>query len=249
MSLNTLDLAFVSAGILGFRHGFDYDHIAAISDITSMEPSSKAAMRMGFVYILGHAVTLGALGGAVILFQHALPRQIDRWAERAVGATLILLGIYVLGSLLRSKDNILPPSRAALVIHGVRWIQWKAQRVFGRGPDCLPKHEQEPYNPVIVFLIGVIHGLGAETPSQLLIFLLAANLGGASLGLMGLAVFLVGLITMNLLMTASIVGVLGISANRPRLLQWVIGATATYSVVVGIIFVMGSANLLPALGG
>jgi hypothetical protein len=45
------------------------------------------------------------------------------------------------------------------------------------------------------------------------------------------------------------VGVLGISANRPRLLQWVIGATATYSVVVGIIFVMGSANLLPALGG
>jgi high-affinity nickel-transport protein len=135
------------------------------------------------------------------------------------------------------------------VIHGVRWIQWKAQRLFGRGPDCLPKHEQEPYNPVIVFLIGVIHGLGAETPSQLLIFLLAANLGGASLGLMGLAVFLVGLITMNLLMTASIVGVLGISANRPRLLQWVIGATATYSVVVGIIFVMGSANLLPALGG
>jgi high-affinity nickel-transport protein len=249
MSLSTLDLAFVSAGILGFRHGFDYDHIAAISDITSMEPSSKAAMRMGFVYILGHAVTLGALGGAVILFQHALPRQIDRWAERAVGATLILLGIYVLGSLLRSKDNILPPSRAALVIHGVRWIQWKAQRFFGRGPDCLPKQEQEPYNPVLVFLIGVIHGLGAETPSQLLIFLLAANLGGASLGLMGLAVFLVGLITMNLLMTASIVGVLGISANRPRLLQWVIGATATYSVVVGIIFVMGSANLLPALGG
>ncbi|MEY2615971.1 MAG: hypothetical protein QOH78_1744 [Verrucomicrobiota bacterium] len=249
MSLSTLDLAFVSAGILGFRHGFDYDHIAAISDITSMEPSRKAAMRMGFVYILGHAVTLGALGGAVILFQHALPRQIDRWAERAVGATLILLGIYVLGSLLRSKDNILPPSRAALVIHGVRWIQWKAQRLFGRGPDCLPKQEQEPYNPVLVFLIGVIHGLGAETPSQLLIFLLAANLGGASLGLMGLAVFLVGLITMNLLMTASIVGVLGISANRPRLLQWVIGATATYSVVVGIIFVMGSANLLPALGG
>jgi high-affinity nickel-transport protein len=249
MSLSTLDLAFVSAGILGFRHGFDYDHIAAISDITSMEPSRKAAMRMGFVYILGHAVTLGALGGAVILFQHALPRPIDRWAERAVGATLILLGIYVLGSLLRSKDNILPPSRAALVIHGVRWIQWKAQRLFGRGPDCLPKHEQEPYNPVIVFLIGVIHGLGAETPSQLLIFLLAANLGGASLGLMGLAVFLAGLITMNLLMTASIVGVLGISANRPRLLQWVIGATATYSVVVGIIFVMGSANLLPALGG
>jgi hypothetical protein len=249
MSLSTLDLAFVSAGILGFRHGFDYDHIAALSDITSMEPSRKAAMRMGFVYILGHAVTLGALGGAVILFQHALPPQIDRWAERAVGATLILLGVYVLGSLLRGKDNALPPSRAALVIHGVRWIQWKARRLFRRGPAHLPPREQQPYSPSVVFLIGVIHGLGAETPSQLLIFLLAANLGGASLGLVGLAVFLAGLIIMNLLMTASIVGILGISANKPRLLQWVIGATATYSVVVGIIFVVGSANLLPALGG
>jgi hypothetical protein len=79
--------------------------------------------------------------------------------------------------------------------------------------------------------------------------LLAANLGGVSLGLVGLTVFLAGLIVMNLLMTASIVGVLGVSANKPRLMQWVLGATATYSVVVGIIFVMGSANVLPTLGG
>ena len=251
MSLSTLDLAFVSAGILGFRHGFDYDHIAAISDITSMERSRKTAMRMGFVYILGHAVTLGALGAAVILFQHSLPRQIDRWAERAVGTTLILLGLYVLRSLLRGRgqDKALPPSRAALVLHGVRWMRWKTQRLFGGGPEELPKRDQEPYNPAVVFLIGVIHGLGAETPSQLLIFLLAANLGGASLGLLGLAIFLIGLIIMNLLMTASIVGVLGISANKPRVLQWVIGSTAAYSVVIGVVFVAGSANLLPSLGG
>ena len=62
MPLNTLNLAFVSAGILGLRHGFDYDHIAAISDITSMEPSKRRGVQMGFVYILGHAVTLGGLG-------------------------------------------------------------------------------------------------------------------------------------------------------------------------------------------
>jgi high-affinity nickel-transport protein len=250
MPLSTLDLAFVSAGILGFRHGFDYDHIAAISDITSMEPSKRSAMRMGLVYILGHAVTLGVLGGAVILFQRSLPRQIDRCAERAVGATLVLLGIYVLGSLLRKKENgLLPRSRAAILISIIQWATWKLQRLFDRGPIEMPTREQEPYNPSIVFLIGVIHGLGAETPSQLLIFLLAANLGGASLGLVGLGVFLAGLITMNLLMTASIVGVLSFSANKPILLKWVVGATATYSVVVGVIFFMGGAALLPALGG
>jgi high-affinity nickel permease len=108
MQLNTLDLAFASAGILGFRHGFDYDHIAAISDITSMEPSKKTAMQMGFVYILGHAVTLGALGGAVILFQHSLPRQIDRWAERAVGVTLIMLGSTCWGAYCGEKTTDFP---------------------------------------------------------------------------------------------------------------------------------------------
>jgi hypothetical protein len=250
MSLSTLDLAFVSAGILGFRHGFDYDHIAAISDITSMEPSRKSAMQMGFVYILGHAATLGALGGAVILFQHSLPRQIDRWAERAVGATLVLLGLYVLGSLLRKKESgLLPRSRAAILISFVQWITWKLLRLFDRGPIQMPRREQESYAPSVVFLIGAIHGLGAETPSQLLIFLLAANLGGWALGLTGLGVFLAGLITMNLLMTASIVGILSFSANNPLLLQCVVGATATYSVVVGVIFFMGGAALLPALGG
>ncbi len=71
-----------------------------------------------------------------------------------------------------------------------------------------------------MFLIGAIHGVAAETPSQLLIFLLAANLGGAALGLTGLGVFLAGLITMNLLMTASIDGILSFSANNPLPLQW-----------------------------
>jgi hypothetical protein len=39
------------------------------------------------------------------------------------------------------------------------------------------------------------------------------------------------------------------SANKPILLQWVVGATATYSVVVGVIFFMGGTALLPVLGG
>ena len=96
LSPTALELALLSAGVLGFRHGFDYDHIAAISDITSVEPSRKRAMRMGLVYVIGHASTVALLGGAVILFQKSLPARIDGWAERAVGFTLVLLGLYVL---------------------------------------------------------------------------------------------------------------------------------------------------------
>ena len=41
----TLHLALLSAAVLGLRHGFDYDHIAAISDITSVEqtPAGEGA--------------------------------------------------------------------------------------------------------------------------------------------------------------------------------------------------------------
>jgi high-affinity nickel-transport protein len=100
-----------------------------------------------------------------------------------------------------------------------------------------------------VFSIGIIHGLGAETPSQLLLFLLAANLGGVTLGLLGLSVFLAGLLVMNTLMTASAVGIFGLSAAKPSVLRFVIAATAAYSVVVGGVFLFGASSFLPQLGG
>jgi hypothetical protein len=245
----TLDLALLSAAVLGFRHGFDYDHIAAISDITSVEPSPRKGMRMGLVYVLGHAATVAALGGAVILFQRQLPARIDNWAERAVGITLVLLGVYVLGTLLRAKSGFVPRSRASLLIGAFRWLTWKIRKLFGGAPDEKPQDTREPYSPKSVFVIGVIHGLGAETPSQLLLFLLAANLGGVARGFLGLAMFLAGLLVMNTLMTASAVGIFGASAAKPRLLRFVVGFTAAYSLIVGTIFLFGSSGLLPPLGG
>jgi hypothetical protein len=250
MHTNTLNLALLSAAVLGFRHGFDYDHIAAISDITSVEPDRKRAMRMGFFYVLGHAAMVALLGGAVILFQRSLPRSIDHWAERAVGLTLVILGVYVLGTLLRDKSS-LPKSRGAILVGSFRWLGWKFKKVFN--PAAAERQEtgsgrNGSYNPGSVFLIGNIHGLGAETPSQLLLFLLAANLGGLTRGFLGLSVFLAGLLTMNMLMTASAVGLFGLSATKPGVLRFVIGATAAYSVVVGSIFLFGVGSFLPQLG-
>jgi high-affinity nickel-transport protein len=46
------------------------------------------------------------------------------------------------------------------------------------------------------------------------------------LGLLGLSVFLAGLLVMNTLMTASAVGIFGLSAAKPSVLRFVIAATA-----------------------
>ena len=40
-----LRLALISAAMLGFRHGLDYDHIAAITDISSVQSKARDAMK------------------------------------------------------------------------------------------------------------------------------------------------------------------------------------------------------------
>jgi high-affinity nickel permease len=245
----TLNLALLSAAVLGFRHGFDYDHVAAISDITSVENSRDGAMKMGLVYVTGHASTVGVLGAMAILFQRSLPTRIDKWAERGVGFTLVLLGLYVLVTLWQRESAYVPKSRASLLIGAFRWLVRQTAKRFRPGLEVTPYVRFENYGRKSVFVVGVIHGLGAETPSQLLLFLVAANLGGLARGFLGLAVFLVGLLVMNTLMTASAVGVFGASAAKPRLMRFVVALTATYSLIIGAIFLFGVSGSLPSAGG
>jgi len=242
-----LNVVLFSCAMLGFRHGFDYDHIAAITDIAGVQTRASNAMRLGLMYALGHAATVALLGGLVIGFQLALPAGMDRWAERFVGLTLIVLAIYVLSTLFFKKGSVAPKSRAALLIGAYRWLHARshtwitgrelaaAQRVEVNGPTC--------------FGIGIIHGLGAETPSQLALFLLAANLGGVSKGLMGLSVFLIGLLAMNTLMTASVAGVFTAGRNWSAWTPILTGVTAVYSLCIGVVFLLGYSSVLLPING
>jgi hypothetical protein len=45
---------------------------------------------------------------------------LDPWAERLVGLTLIVLAIYVLGSLVWENSKAISSSRAALINRGFR---------------------------------------------------------------------------------------------------------------------------------
>jgi len=243
---NSLELALISAAILGFHHGFDYDHIAAITDITSVQKERWRGMRLGLLYAIGHAATVAALGSAVILFQLSLPRGMDRIAERLVGLTLLLLGIYVLGSL--AKGDPAPQSRFHLMAKVLRWLHWKMKNYWHDHEHSVPENKPWNYSPSSVLVIGIVHGLGAETPSQLMIFLLAANLGGVSKGFLGLAMFIVGLLVMNTIMTAFAIGIFGASSRLPRLQFAVTALTAIYSLSVGSFFLFGSSSLLPPIG-
>ncbi len=245
-----LDAALGSCLFLGMRHGFDYDHLAAISDITAVQRNWGKGLRLGMTYALGHAFTVAALGVFVLEMHMGLPQGLDHWTEKLIGLTLIVLGIGVVAGILRkdvhghSHGRI--ESRLAIAINGVLWAAWHVRRL--RNPE-LPKPErfQWMYNGKSVFLIGVLHGVGAETPSQLALFFLTANLGGTSKGMMGLTAFAIGLVAMNALMTASMGGAFRASGHHPRLYHAVAWAGAAYSFVIGVIFLFGISDRLPSL--
>lgn len=245
-----LGLALLSAALLGFRHGFDYDHVAAISDIASAQKSPRQAMKVGLWYALGHAATVALLGSVVIFFQASLPERLDSLFERLVGLTLLALGVYVLWTSIftSSHGHAHPPrTRMVLLINAGLWLVWRLRQSLTRTPVRRRALFADGISATPAVVVGVIHGLGAETPTQILLFLLAVNLGGFAKGLLGLAIFIGGMIAMNTLMCAAAAGLFHFAASRQRTFQWVAGVSAAYSMIVGAIFLLGPGAVFAAI--
>lgn len=266
----------VSAFLFGLRHGIDWDHIAAIADITGSQSERRSALILGTLYVLGHAVVVLLLGILAIVAGDLLPPGIDEVLGRVVGATLLVLGVYVLVSLFRHGRDFRLRSRWMLLFAGVRkgarWVRRRAQAARhpeGDQPDASgvdpalwhhghhgrPGHHHhdaperddvQNYGVGTAVAVGMIHGIGAETPSQVLIFLAAAGAGGTLVGVAVLVAFIAGLVLSNSLITiGSAVGFL--SASRNFSVYAAVGVlTAAFSLVLGTLFVLGKESVLPA---
>lgn len=113
----------------GFRHGIDWDHIAALTDITSAQADSRRSMLLATLYALGHALVVFCLGLTAILLAAELPAGVDTVMERFVGATLVMLGVYVFVSLVRDGRDFRMRSRWMLLFAAVRrGLRWARKR-------------------------------------------------------------------------------------------------------------------------
>lgn len=245
----SLPLLILTAIITGIRHGFDWDHIAAISDITSTQSKIGKGIFMSFLYGLGHAIVVGAIATGFLLVSFALPKDIYKNMETIVGITLIVLGIYVFYSLHRQKGEdfrMLPrwALAANAVLNSYDWLKAKLTNTHRKHYRVL----KDGYGNRASLGIGMIHGVGAETPTQMVLFALAITAGAAGTKLLGVVivvVYSIGLITTNTLM-----GVLGAygyikSSQRQRMYRSLAFVTGAFSMMLGILFIFGGVNLLP----
>jgi hypothetical protein len=115
----------LAALLLGLRHGIDWDHMAAITDMTATEDSPRRGFRLGTMYLLGHAAVVLTLGTLIILVGLSLPDWIDVAMGRVVGVTLIALGVYVVVSLVRHRGGFRPRSRWMAAIGFLGWMRSK----------------------------------------------------------------------------------------------------------------------------
>ena len=281
-----MDIALIiSAFAFGFRHGIDWDHIAAITDITSSQPSVRTGLRFATLYAGGHAVVVFVIGILAIVAGESLPDSIDDAMGRVVGVTLLVLGVYVLYALIRYREDFRLRSRWMLIFQSARnAYRWVTNRIGSDGQSIEHEHEHRSdddfhhhngpqaagtgvgvltrthkhshtHDPFMNYgtgtsvAVGALHGVGAETPTQVLIFLAAAGAGGAWAGVITLAVFLVGLFVANsVLAVASASGFLAASKHF-SIYATVSVITAVASLVLGVSFVLGRDAWLPVFFG
>ncbi|HLZ45674.1 MAG TPA: hypothetical protein VKQ05_08350 [Gemmatimonadales bacterium] len=84
-------------GLLGFRHAFEPDHLAAVSTLAT-RPASRlwSAARLGLIWGLGHTATVGVVALLIIVLGVQIPARFWPSAELLVATLLVLLGLTVI---------------------------------------------------------------------------------------------------------------------------------------------------------
>ncbi|HET8571295.1 MAG TPA: hypothetical protein VFN14_05350 [Candidatus Limnocylindria bacterium] len=294
----------IAALLLGIRHGIDWDHIAAIVDITSTTAAAEAAeeghaehhaagaaphphggpaeiaahraeqpeaegehehlprldrrrfmseqwhaILLGTLYALGHGFVVAVLGMAALMFGALLPDWVDPIMGRVVGITLIILGVWVFYSLYqyaRHGQEFRLRSRWMLVFDSVRY-GWRRLQARLHGHEHVEPVEMSSYGVRTAFGVGMIHGVGAETGTQVLIIAAIGGAAGAGLGVPMMFAFILGLLISNTVII--VLSATGFVASQLRQrIYIVVGVLAgTFSLLVGALFLFEAEGALPDL--
>lgn len=299
----SLGLLFTAFG-LGLRHGVDWDHIAAIADLSGTAESRRRGFVLSMIYAIGHGAVVFLLGSFAILAGTAIPDGVDDWMGRVVGVTLIALGLWILAELVRKGQDFRLQSRWMLIISGTfaglrRVREGRAGRAISVEHEHRHEHVDEVHDsaqahdhahaeaatvaPVLIPAgrrsrlattfahghphrhdlvlpdrpdanygngtaagIGMLHGVGIESPTQIAIFVASTAAVGVTFGLALLGLWVLGLIVANAAL-ALIAGAGLLQAERSFPIYATLAVVISVaSIAMGALY-LGGFDVLPAL--
>jgi len=103
--------------LLGLRHAFEPDHLAAVSTLAT-RPAARlwSAARLGLVWGLGHTATVGIVVLFIIVLGLQVPERFWPIAELVVAALLVLLGSVVIWRYARGRWHMHRHSHQPLAV-------------------------------------------------------------------------------------------------------------------------------------
>lgn len=226
MVLEMLSFTFFAV-LIGFRHGMDSDHVAAIADMVGAEQQRSRQIRMGVMYALGHGAIVLVIGMLAILVGTRLPESFLNAMEFMVGLSLLVLGLIILWSIFRQKEGYVYKSRWELVYQAIaRMFRFERSKLHMQKVGILS-----------AFCIGILHGIGAETPTQVMLISNSMGLNNLFFASMQIMLFTLGVLGATVLVTyAASWGFM--KAALKRRVQLMLGTlTGGYSLILGFIII------------
>lgn len=225
----------------------------SLASMERMLRPHRPALLLGTMYALGHGTMVTVLGLIALIASGFLPEWIDPVMERVVGFTLIILAVYLFYSIyryFRGGGELQLRSRWMLVFAGGRRLFHYLGDKLSREPR---RHEHpeafaQQYGVRTAYGVGLIHGIGAETGTQVLIIATAVGAGSKVAGVGALLAFVAGLLISNSIVT--VMTTFGfVSASGKQWIYVSVGLfAAVFSLFVGVVFLLQAGGSLPDLG-
>jgi high-affinity nickel-transport protein len=236
--------ATVAMGMRGNGH-------RSAGGLAGLLTEQRRALYLGTLYALGHGSIVTVLGLLAILARGFLPAEIDPIMERVVGVTLVFLALYLFYSLyrfFRGGGEFRIRSRWMLVFAGVRnAFRWLRSRISGEHPHDHDVHGMDQYGARTAYGVGLIHGIGAETGTQVLVIATAVGAGTKAMGVAAMMAFVLGLLISNSFVTLATTAGFVSSRRRQEIYVSAGMLAAVFSLVVGLVFLFRAGGFLPEL--
>jgi ABC-type nickel/cobalt efflux system permease component RcnA len=222
-------LSIIAIGFfLGMRHATDPDHVIAVTTIVGQQRKTSRAALIGAFWGVGHTVTILIVGSAIILFNLVIPVRLGLAMELAVGFMLIALGLWNVGSFLRSiPGSELSVDSAHPIIHSHAHTHGELihththahtgqAHMHGGGSNSLSRMDKmlgrvAGYQFIRPLAVGIIHGLAGSAAVALLIL---ASIRDTRWAIAYLLVFGIGTIAGMMLITLGIASTFRAVGNR-----------------------------------